>query len=86
MPTIQRDALHAFVDRQLLKIESTPIPPELTGLGASERLQPDEIQALWFGAGIASQIGMALALEPDRFVEPWPGREPEPEVPATEAA
>jgi hypothetical protein len=29
---------------------------------------------------------MALALEPDRFVEPWPGREPEPEVPATEAA
>ena len=38
MPTIQRDALHAFVDRQLLKIESTPIPPELTGLGAAERL------------------------------------------------
>ena len=67
MPTIQRDALHAFVDRQLLKIESTPIPPELTGLGVSERLQADEIQALWFGAGIASQIGMVLA-----FVEPWP--------------
>ena len=63
MPTIQRDALHAFVDRQLLKIESTPIPPELTGLGAAERLQADEIQALWFGAGIASQIGMVLAMD-----------------------
>jgi hypothetical protein len=72
MPTIQRDALHAFVDRQLLKIESTPIPPELTGLGVSERLQADEIQALWFGAGIASQIGMVLAMDPGTFVEPWP--------------
>lgn len=72
MPTIQRDALHAFVDRQLLKIESTPVPPELAALSASERLQPDEIQALWFGAGIASQIGMVLALEPGTFVEPWP--------------
>jgi hypothetical protein len=84
MPTIQRDALHAFVDRQLLKIASTPIPPELTGLGASERLQPDEIQALWFGAGIASQIGMVLAMEPGTFVEPWPVVEddqPEPAVP-----
>jgi hypothetical protein len=28
---------------------------------------------LWIGAGIASQIGMALALEPQRFVDPWPG-------------
>ena len=72
MPTIQRDALHAFVDRQLLKIESTAIPPELAGLGASERLQSDEIQALWYGAGIASQIGMVLAMEPGTFVEPWP--------------
>ena len=78
MPTIQRDALHAFVDRQLLKIESTPIPPELTGLGVSERLQPDEVLALWFGAGIASQIGMVLAMEPGTFVEPWPGLEESP--------
>lgn len=86
MPTIQRDALHAFVDRQLLKIESTPIPPELTGLGASERLQADEIQALWFGAGIASQIGMVLAMEPGAFVEPWPEVEEQEDEPADDPA
>ena len=85
MPTIQRDALHAFVDRQLLKIESTPIPPELTGLGVSERLQADEIQALWYGAGIASQIGMVLAMEPGTFVEPWPEVEDEQEAPSEPA-
>ncbi|MGI9187781.1 MAG: hypothetical protein ACR2J9_09780 [Gaiellales bacterium] len=83
MPTIQRDALHAFIDRQLLKIETTPIPPELAGLGASERLQPDEIHALWFGAGIASQIGMALTLDPGTFVDPWP--EPDGDEPADAA-
>ena len=80
MPTIQCDALHAFVDRQLLKIESTPIPPELTGLGVSERLQSDEIQALWVGAGIASQIGMVLAMDPGTFVEPWPQVEDDQEA------
>jgi len=80
MPTIQRDALHAFVDRQLLKIESTPIPPELSGLGVAERLQADEIQALWYGAGIASQIGMVLAMEPGTFVEPWPEVEADQEA------
>jgi hypothetical protein len=58
----------------------------MLALAERDRLEADEAAALWIGAGIASQIGMALALEPDRFVEPWPGREPEPEVPATEAA
>lgn len=74
MPEIQRDALHAFIDRQLFKVESTPVPPDMRALGERERLDPDEIHALWVAAGIASQIGMALALEPDRFVQPWPGR------------
>lgn len=86
MPTIQRDALHAFVDRQLLKIESTPIPPELAALSASERLQPDEVQALWFGAGIASQIGMVLALEPGTYVEPWPEAESDEAAPVESPA
>jgi hypothetical protein len=86
MATIKRDALHAFVDRQLFLIESTPPPADMLALAERDRLEADEAAALWIGAGIASQIGMALALEPDRFVEPWPGREPEPEVPATEAA
>ncbi len=80
MPTIQRDALHAFIDRQLFKVESTPVPPELAAIADVERLQADEVQALWLGAGIASQIGMALALEPGRFVEPWPQAEETPEA------
>ena len=41
----------------------------------------DEVHALWMGAGIASQIGMALALDPSRFVEPWPVAD-ETETPA----
>ena len=73
MPTIKRDALHAFVDRQLFKVESTPVPPDMAQLGHREALTVEEVQALWIGAGIASQIGMALALEPQRFVDPWPG-------------
>ena len=72
MPTIKRDALHAFIDRQLFLVESTPVPEGLQPFSDSQRLTPDEIHALWIGAGIASQIGMALAIEPDRFVEPWP--------------
>jgi hypothetical protein len=84
MPTIQRDALHAFVDRQLLKIESTPIPPELTGLAASERLQPDEILALWFGAGIASQIGMVLEVEADQEAPDEPVTPAEPQSDSVE--
>jgi hypothetical protein len=72
MPTIQRDALHAFIDRQLDKVESTPIPPELMGRCGPDGLQPDEMRALWLGAGIASQIGMVLVLDPGTYVEPWP--------------
>ena len=72
MTTIQRDALHAFIDRQLVRIETTPVPPELAELGAGERFRSDEIAALWCGAGIASQIGLALMLDPGVFVEPWP--------------
>ncbi len=72
MTIIQRDALHAFIDRQLVRIETTPVPPELAELGACERFGPDEIAALWCGAGIASQIGLALMLDPGAFVDPWP--------------
>jgi len=75
MTTIKRDALHAFIDRQLFRVESTPVPPELREVEEREGLSADQVQALWLGAGIASQIGMALALDPSAFVEPWPGHD-----------
>ncbi|MEI7438662.1 MAG: hypothetical protein WCK20_03220 [Thermoleophilia bacterium] len=77
MPTIQRDALHAFIDRQLLQVESTPVPNELQPAVEGGSMTADEVHALWMGAGIASQIGMSLVLDPSRFVEPWPEREDE---------
>ncbi len=77
MPTIKRDALHAFIERQLVTVESTPVPPELQDISVQEQLTSDEVHALWFGAGIASQIGMALALDPSQFVEPWPVSAPQ---------
>ena len=72
MTSIQRDHLHQFVDRELDRVLATPLPPELAALGAAESYSPDEVRALWVGAGIASQIGLALMLDPGAFVEPWP--------------
>ena len=77
MDTIDRDALHAFIDRQLFRIQSTPPPVDMRALERQSGLGPDEVRALWIGAGIASQIGMALALEPGRFVRGWPERDAE---------
>lgn len=85
MPTIQRDALHAFIERQLVHVESTPVPVELRPAVEDGSMTADEVHALWIGAGIASQIGMSLALDPSRFVEPWPAREDE-DPPALAAA
>ena len=78
MTTIRRDLINSFIDSQLDRVLATPVPPELAALAASERFDADEARALWMGAGIASQIGMALALDPGRFVEPWPVRDEEP--------
>lgn len=79
MTTIQRDRLHAFVDRELDRIAATPVPPDMAALGALERLAADEIASLWAAAGIASRIGLALVADPGRFVEPWPAPDEEPE-------
>jgi len=87
MPTIQRAALHAFIDRQLLQVESTPVPNELRPAVEGGSMTPDEVHALWMGAGIASQIGMSLVLDPSRFVEPWPERDgDEASAPSPDAA
>lgn len=71
-PKINREALDAFITRQVEKITTTPVPPELAGLAASEKFTDGEVLALWYGAGIASQIGMVLAMEPGEFVDGFP--------------
>lgn len=76
---IDRDALHAWIDRQCDRIETTPIPPELASLGESERLTSDDVLRLWHGAGLASQIGMALSLEPGQFIPGFPTGDDDPD-------
>jgi hypothetical protein len=72
MPTIKRDALHAFIDRQLFLVESTPVPGDVPHVVDGRPIDDDEVHALWIGAGIATQIGLELLHAPHRFVEPWP--------------
>jgi hypothetical protein len=72
MPTIKRDALHAFIDRQLALVETTPVPRDVGDLLEGRSVGDDEVHALWIGAGIATQIGLELLHAPHRFVEPWP--------------
>jgi hypothetical protein len=69
---VNRESLISFIDRKLLLIESTPIPDDMRALGQEDGMSEEDIRALWVGAGIASQIGMALALEPGPFVTTWP--------------
>ncbi len=68
---IERTALQAFVARQVLLIESTPLPSGVLGLLRDrDALGADEAQAVWLGAGVATQIGLAIVNEPERFVVP----------------
>ena len=71
-PRIDTDALAAFIAQQVEKIHATPIPPELARMADGEKLTEAETLALWYGAGVASQIGMALALEPGAYVIGFP--------------
>ncbi len=67
-----RVALHAWVDARLDHVEATPIPAEMQALASGEKLGADEVQALWLAAGLASQIGMVLAMDPGTFVPGFP--------------
>ena len=68
---IERASLRSFVERQIVLIESTPMPPDLVGLLRDEDdLDTDAVRAVWLGAGLATQIGLALLNEPERFVVP----------------
>src|SRR5688500_4100870 len=86
---IARAALQAFVERQILLIESTPMAPDLIELLQDEAdLDADRVRAVWLGAGLATQAGLALLPEPERVVvrarptrarglgDPWPARRP----------
>lgn len=83
---IKRDALHALIDAKCSSIEATPVPPEMATMAEGEKFTADEALALWFGAGIASQIGMLLTLDPSPFVDGWPvGDDGEPVTKAAPA-
>jgi hypothetical protein len=70
---IARHALHAFLERQILLVESTPVPSDLRDVvGAARDLGDEDIAAIWLGAGLATQVGLALLEEPERFVEAAP--------------
>jgi hypothetical protein len=71
-PRIDREALAAMIDRACFTIESTPIPAELRSTGDGNGFDEAEVLALWIGAGLASQVGMALALDPSPYVIGFP--------------
>jgi hypothetical protein len=83
---IDRAALDAFVSRQVELVESTELPT-LLGEVAELRLRhedlgPEEVRALWLGAGLATHVGLAIFEEPERFVT----SAPQPTSPAAPAA
>lgn len=71
-PRIDRERLAAMIERACFTIESTPIPAELRSTGDGEGFDDAEVLALWIGAGLASQVGMALALDPSPYVIGFP--------------
>jgi hypothetical protein len=82
---IDREALAAFVARQVDLVEAGGIPKllaDVVELG-HESLSRDEVRALWLGAGLATHVGLAIFEEPERFITPG---EPTPATPAALAA
>lgn len=79
---IARHALHRFLDQQIALIESTPLPPEVRKLVPRADLADSDLGCVWLAAGLASQIGLVLLDEPQRFIEPSPaakrGSDPDP--------
>jgi hypothetical protein len=65
---IAREALHRFVEHQIQVIETTPLPADLRAVVAADDLSDDDLHGVWLGAGLATQIGLALVDGPERFV------------------
>ena len=70
--SIDRAALDDFLARQLDLVEQTPVPADVDQLVAGTRgenaLSADELHAVWLGAGLATQVGLALLEQPERFI------------------
>jgi hypothetical protein len=67
---IDREALAAFVARQVDLVEAGSIPKllaDVVGL-RHESVSRDEVRALWLGAGLATHVGLAIFEEPERFI------------------
>lgn len=75
-PRIDRKGLHAWIDARCDLIESTPVPHDMLDQvmtdDDSEGMSANDIYALWVGAGLASQVGMSLALDPSQWLTHWP--------------
>jgi hypothetical protein len=84
---IDRQALAAFVARQVDLVEAGAIPELLAQVVElrlrHESVSRDEVRALWLGAGLATHVGLAIFEEPERFIT---AGEPSPATPAAVAA
>jgi hypothetical protein len=65
---IARDSLVDFVDRQIRLIESTPLPPDLRAIIPAGNLGDEDLTGVWLGAGLATQLGLAIVDRPEVFV------------------
>ena len=70
---IDREALAAFVARQVDLVESGSIPELLAQVVdlrlRHESVSREEVRALWLGAGLATHVGLAIFEEPERFIK-----------------
>jgi hypothetical protein len=66
---IDRTALLDFVDRQIRLIESTPLPSDIRAIVPAADLGDDDLEGVWLGAGLATQVGLALVDGPEVFIE-----------------
>jgi hypothetical protein len=84
---IDREALAAFIGRQVDLVEAGSIPKLLADVVElrlrHESVGRDEVRALWLGAGVATHVGLAIFEEPERFIT---AGEQSPETPAALAA
>lgn len=84
---IDREALAAFMARQVDLVEAGAMPPLLAQVAElrlrHESASADEVRALWIGAGLATHVGLVIFEEPERFITVG---EPSPATPAALAA
>ncbi len=69
---IDRAGLDAFIAEQVDVIEQTPLPADLALILEGPETGPDAAAAVWLAAGLASQVGLVLLSEPERFVDHAP--------------